>query len=75
MDPTNAPVPVIRPGSDPEQDEELVHIGSTQVHGHAAEVFASAELFVVEVAGERIAVRVQDLAARSMAVAAGAVRA
>lgn len=75
MDPTNAPVPVIRPEQDEEQDAELVHVGSIKIRGHAAEVFASAELFVVDVAGERIAVRVQDVASRSLAVSARAVQA
>jgi hypothetical protein len=70
-----APVPVIRPEQDEEQDAELVHVGETIVSGHAAQVYASAELFVVDVAGERIAVRVQDLVSRSTVVSASTVRA
>lgn len=75
MDLTNAPVPVVRPEHDEEKDAELVHVGTTEIQGHTAEVFASAEFFLVEVAGERIAVRVQDLVSRSLAVSASAVRA
>jgi len=53
-------VPVIHPQD--VEEEELVHVGTLSFQGRQVEVFASADLFVVEVRGERLAVRAQDLA-------------
>jgi hypothetical protein len=56
-------VSVIRPHDVAEED--LVHVGTLDMHGNRVEVFASADMFVVEVNGERFAVRAQDLASYS----------